>query len=233
MKIDPSFFLSCRKDFEMKRTLLVFLVFGFLFSLSACAASSKAAPTSNSSTSLSMEGQLLVGTLKLESTDLAVSSEEASQLLPLWETLQSLASSDTAAPAEIEAVVDQIKSTMTSQQLSSITAMDLTSQDLATAMAAVGASTTGSTSTTSSNANLPAMSSGNGSAAPAGGNMAGGNPPSDMGGGPVDASITGGSTGSSQPASTQSAVSQSSSSTDQVPPALIRTLVELLQKKVS
>ncbi len=216
----------------MKRTLLVFIVFIFLFSLSACAASTKSAAATNSPSSLSTEGQLLVGTLKLESTALAVSSEQASQLLPLWETFQSLASSGTAASAEVEAVIDQINSTMTTQQLSSITAMDLTNQDLLIAMAGVGNTTDASTSTTITNNNLPAMSSGGGSAGPTGGNMAGGNPPSDMGGGPVDASITGGSTNSAQPVSTQSASNQSSGTSNQVPPALIKALVELLLKKV-
>jgi hypothetical protein len=215
----------------MKKTLLVFIIFGILFSLTACAASAGSGTATKTASSLSLEGQMLVGTLKLETTDFAVSSEQASELLPLWETLQSLASSDTAAPAEIEAVVDQIKSTMTSQQISSITAMNLSSQDLLTAMAGVETTPNASTSTTSSNANLPALSSGGGSAAPGGGNTTGGNPPSDMGAGPQDAVITGGATGPSQSVSTQSASSQASNASNPISSAMIRTLVDLLRKK--
>ena len=75
-----------------------------------------------------------------KSTTLAVTSDQADELLPLWETLQSLASSGTAASEEINAGEDQIESTMSPQQISSITAMNFTQQDLAAAIVDTGAS---------------------------------------------------------------------------------------------
>ncbi len=120
-----------------------------------------------------MEGQLLVGTLKLETTDLAVSSDQASQLLPLWETLQSLATSGTAATEEVQAVVDQIKSTMSTSQISSITAMNLTQQDLATAMSDNGASSSSSNPASTTSGNSAQLPAGGPAGAPAGGNPGG------------------------------------------------------------
>ena len=52
--------------------------------------------------------QLMLGTLRLEGTDLAVDSAQAAELVPLWKVLRSLTTSDTAAEAEIEAVINQI-----------------------------------------------------------------------------------------------------------------------------
>jgi hypothetical protein len=59
--------------------------------------------------------------IRLEDTPLAVTADQAKTLLPLWEMLQSLSSSSTAATEEIDAVVNQIKSTMTSEQMDEIT----------------------------------------------------------------------------------------------------------------
>jgi len=98
----------------MKKYIVAFTLFTFVLALAACSNSASTATATNAA-SLSQEGQLLIGTLKLENTDLAVSADQASQLLPLWETLQSLASSGTSATEEVQAVVDQIKSTMTTQ----------------------------------------------------------------------------------------------------------------------
>jgi hypothetical protein len=70
--------------------------------------------------------QLAVGTLMLEETPQAVTAEQAQQLLPLWQMLRTLQQSDTAAQAEIEAVLNQIQKAMTPEQLAAIEGMDLT-----------------------------------------------------------------------------------------------------------
>lgn len=62
--------------------------------------------------------QLLFGTLMLEGTDHAVTSEQATTLLPLWKLYRSLLESDITATAEIEAVAKQITQKMTTKQLS-------------------------------------------------------------------------------------------------------------------
>jgi hypothetical protein len=80
---------------------------------------------------LSIEGQLALGTLRLEDGDLAVDEVQAVALLPLWEALLSLRNSDITASAELAAVVGQIERTMTPAQLAAIAAMQLTTQTLA------------------------------------------------------------------------------------------------------
>ena len=111
--------------------------------------------TADNSTALSEEMELLIGTFKLEETDLAVSAEQASQLLPLWQVLQSLATSDTAASEEIAAVVNAIKATMTSQQIDEITAMKLTQQDVMSVMSEAGLSFNDSGTSSTSSGSMP------------------------------------------------------------------------------
>jgi hypothetical protein len=78
---------------------------------------------------LPLSTKLALGTLKLEGTELAVASEQAADLLPLWQVLNTLSASDSAAPDEIAAVTQQIQETMTSEQLTAIDKMGLTSED--------------------------------------------------------------------------------------------------------
>ncbi len=79
---------------------------------------------------LSVMAQLAVGTLQLEGTDLAVDETLAAELLPLWQMLQTLSRSDTAADVEIQAVVNQIQETMTPAQLAAVADMQLTNAGL-------------------------------------------------------------------------------------------------------
>ena len=69
--------------------------------------------------------KLALGTLMLEETDLAVTPEQAMDLLPLWKAVNALANSDTAATAEIQAVYDQIQETMAADQIKAIEEMEL------------------------------------------------------------------------------------------------------------
>jgi hypothetical protein len=78
---------------------------------------------------LPLASALAVGTIKLDTTAQAVTPDEANKLIPLWQGLQSLMSSDTAAKAEVEGVINQIQSTMTTQQVSAIKAMNLKGSD--------------------------------------------------------------------------------------------------------
>ena len=82
------------------------------------------------SDALSVESQLAVGTLQLEETDLAVDESLAANLLPLWQALQSLSNSETAAQVEINAVINQIQDTMTAEQITAIADMRLTAESL-------------------------------------------------------------------------------------------------------
>ena len=66
---------------------------------------------------------LPVGTLMLEETALAVTPEQAQELLPLWQMLRALQDSGTSSQVEIEALYDQIQEAMTPEQLAAIEEM--------------------------------------------------------------------------------------------------------------
>jgi hypothetical protein len=83
---------------------------------------------------LSPMGQLALGTLQLEDGELAVTEEQAAELLPLWQALQSLSNSDTTAQVELDAVVKQIQGAMTAEQVATIAALKLTGDDLTAAV---------------------------------------------------------------------------------------------------
>ena len=235
----------------MKKAIFTFTVFTLLLALVACGGTSNTTSNStggtgstadNSTASLSLEMQLLLGTIKLEDTDLAVSADQASQLLPLWQALQSLEASDTAASEEIEAVVNQIKANMTSQQMDAITAMKLTQQDVMTVMSDAGlsfndsgASGSSGSSSGSSQSGFPAGGFDPGAASnpPSGGGAAGGagGPPSS-GSAPAGGVDMGGDPGfGPQQMATQQAGGQSDGSNNRIPTPLLRALIDLLQKK--
>ena len=208
----------------MKKWMFVTIIVSLMLALTACGSTQSSNAAATTSTTLSLEGQLLVGTFKLENTTLAISSKQASSLLPLWETLESLASSNTSASQEVDAVVSQIESTMSSQQVSSITAMQLTQKDLAAA-----ALDTGTTSTTTSSASTVKTSAAQ--IQTGAGAAAGGNQPGDMGGGMPGATDVQ-SASQTQTGTSQAVTSQSSGTSNQVSAAMINALVELLQKKM-
>ncbi|MEZ4519460.1 MAG: hypothetical protein R3C44_22400 [Chloroflexota bacterium] len=79
---------------------------------------------------LPIESQLAFGTLQLESTDQAVTTDQAETLLPLWQALNTLKESGTAADIELEAVVNQIQGSMTPEQLGIIAALQLTEDNV-------------------------------------------------------------------------------------------------------
>lgn len=230
----------------MKKVIFTLTVSILLLALVACGGTSSSGSTTSSSTgetgsttdnstALSEEMELLIGTFKLEETVLAVSSEEASQLLPLWQTLQSLVTSDTAASEEIAAVVNQINNTMTSQQIDAITAMKLTQQDVMSVMSEAGLSFSNPNAS-----GTPSASSGSSqSGFPAGGFDPGaaGGPPSG-GGAPVIVGDDPGGMGGGQQldpgqiATLQAGGTQSGGASSQTPTPLLKALIDLLQKKV-
>jgi hypothetical protein len=75
---------------------------------------------------LNVSTQLVLGTLRLEETESAVTPEQAAALLPLWQALRG----GVTAPAEVNAVLKQVEGAMTEEQLAAIAAMQLTREDL-------------------------------------------------------------------------------------------------------
>ena len=176
--------------------------------------------------------QLIIGTLKLEDTNQTVSTEQATELLPLWQTMQVLSESDTAAQQEIEALITQIQETMTPEQMQDITDMNLTREDMMSLMQEQGlaAGPEGGQNNSAPGGNP----NGGGGFVPGGGGFPGGAPPQggSPGGGP--GGFGGGGGQGSELSPDQIATAQASRQTGsgtRIPPMLINALIEYLQEK--
>ena len=127
-------------------TLLTLLSVFFIYACAPAAEVTPAAPTSIAGEYLtteyadaaSLRNQLAFGTLKLEGTPNAVTTEQAKTLIPLWQAVISLSGDTTTASEELTAVQDQIVSALTAEQLQAIAAMHLTNADLSAFYAEFG-----------------------------------------------------------------------------------------------
>ena len=81
---------------------------------------------------LSVEMQLVVGSLILDESDQPINTELASNLVPYWKMYLSLAESDTAAPEEMDGVISEIQGMMTQDQVSYIAGLQLTQESMMT-----------------------------------------------------------------------------------------------------
>lgn len=90
---------------------------------------------------LPIRNQLLVGTLNLEGSELAVTPAQAAELLILWQASIALSRSGTGAPEEVTAVINQIEDTMTPEQIAAISNMQLTREDIQQMSQELGLST--------------------------------------------------------------------------------------------
>ncbi|TEU00760.1 MAG: hypothetical protein E3J30_02105 [Anaerolineales bacterium] len=120
----------------MKKVKFLGVLVSLTLVLAACGGTSGAANNAASvlnedyPDALSVQTQLTLGTLKLEETNLAVDSEQAAELLTLWQAIRSLSLSDITAEGEIQAIVNQILETMSAEQLEVIAAMELTQEGI-------------------------------------------------------------------------------------------------------
>jgi hypothetical protein len=232
----------------MKKVTFSIIMLALVFALVACGkasttntAVSDGTSSGNTARELSLPIQLLIGTLKLEGTDLAVDAQQASALLPLWQAYNELTTSDTAAQAEIDAVVAQIQETMTPQQVQAITDMKLTQQDEFSIMQELGLVTNRPEAS-----GTPGASSGRvfqGDAPGAGGGIIitgegpggypGGGPSGGTGGYPGAGGVPGGGQGfdPQQMATAQAGRAQSSGTSERIPTPLLNALIDLLQKR--
>ena len=101
----------------MKRKIYYLIVISILaFILAGCVNSAdETIPDSGETTSQEMPVslQLMMGTVLLEETDYPVDADQAAELLPYWQVLQSLTGSERAAQAEVDAVFSSIEEAMT------------------------------------------------------------------------------------------------------------------------
>jgi hypothetical protein len=173
---------------------------------------------------------LLIGTLKLQGTSNAVNATQAAALVPLWQAYAQLTSSNTAAQAEINAVVTQIQQTLTPAQVQAITTMKLSRRDMYTEMSSLGLNNTGASGTPGFSF-TPRPGGGTGGGARGGGGggggfFAGGGGGFAGGGGGVPGA--GGTTTRPTPNATQMA--QRAQFANRIPTALMDALVSYLQK---
>jgi hypothetical protein len=210
----------------MNKTTYLFLLILTLI-LTACSGiSNTAGPASNTQTGpaageLSASMQVAIGTIKLDETSNRITAEQAAELLPLWETLQDLYSSDTSANQEIEALIAQIQDTMTADQTKAITAMNLTRQDMLSIMQSQGLSS-GAQNGNSSNNNSGGSGPGGGFQGPPpdGSGFPGGNPNFQGQGSRTE------STDSTNNSDTRTAVNP-----NRIPTPLIQGVIDYLKKK--
>jgi len=172
--------------------------------------------------------QIALGTLKLDKTANDVTTDQATKLLPLWETMQLLETSDTAAKQEIDALSTQIQETMTAQQMQAITAMNLTRQDMFSILQTQGGGTGnnpqfGNTQNGNSSGNRNRNFGGGGFVPGAGG------PPADGGGFGGGQGFGGQNRSASQIATAQAA--RQTRAGNRIPAPLINAVIELLKKK--
>ena len=233
----------------MKKGILAFAVIALTIVLAACAPKTATTTSTKGTDALSTEAELVVGTMKLEDTDLAVTATQAKSLLPLWQTYQSLSSSSTTATEEMNALIDQIKAAMTTQQVDKITSLKLTQQDMMTAMSDAGLAFGGPNGTLDPNATPgPNQQFFQGSGPDSTGSgqsfSSGGPPPAGagpVGGGPGGGSappsggfVIQGDTGGPGAVPGQSATPQAvrgNGFANRVPPPLLNALIEILKKK--
>jgi hypothetical protein len=81
---------------------------------------------------------LAAGLLLLEDGSLAVTAEQAGQLLPLWKAVNNLGSSGTAAPEEMQALYEQVQETLTREQVQALESMEIGQEDLQALMDKLG-----------------------------------------------------------------------------------------------
>ncbi len=173
---------------------------------------------------LSVQTQLTLGTLKLEESDHAVDAEQAAELLTLWQAIRSLSSSDITAEGEIEAIVNQILETMSSEQLEAIAAMELTQEGVLELTQELGLARGGELTTDGDP---------RGTAPDGGVPGSGGGPGGGMGGGPGSGGIgeLGGDLNPEQIATLQAERAEKQSLGDRSTMFLINPLILMLEER--
>ncbi len=106
--------------------------------------------TSTAANNLPTSALLIVGSLKLEGTDQTITPAQASDLLFLWQGYKELSTRNSAAPEEKAAILNQVEKSMTTEQMTAISALNLSMKDVLT-MARERSSTSSSNTTSNSN----------------------------------------------------------------------------------
>lgn len=81
---------------------------------------------------------LAAGTILLDSTEIAVDPDQAEILIPYWKLYVNLLESDTTAPEELGAMVNEIQDVMTTEQMTYIVDLALVQEDVIPLMNELG-----------------------------------------------------------------------------------------------
>lgn len=219
----------------MKKILITTLSL-LILTLAACGSASNEPQADSAQTNgpLPEATQLILGTFKLEGTENAITSEQAVELVTLWQVYQSLNESDVASQEESDALIEQIQETMTPEQMQAITDMELTQEDVFSIMQEQGITMGGAPQGNTGNGN------GNeGSFTPPDGGVPGGGSPPDGGvpggGFPAGGGDPGGNGGQGlspdQIATAQAERGSGGGGPRGVPSPLIEALIQFLEKK--
>ncbi len=73
-----------------------------------------------------VENKLAIGILKMEGTPQAITAQQASSMLPLWQAVKSLSASNTTSAAEMQALYKQIEAVMTPDQVKAVQNLNMT-----------------------------------------------------------------------------------------------------------
>jgi hypothetical protein len=152
-----------------KKTLFLLLALILMISLTACSAiqlpwasASTRATQASSLTNFAsqpVKNKLAVGLLKLEGSDLAITSAQAEELLPLWKAVKSLSTDSNTTSGEMAALYVQIEGVLTKSQLQAIEKLDLSASELTALEQKYQAQTVVNSSASTSTASQTAQSS--------------------------------------------------------------------------
>ncbi len=229
----------------MKQTILTSLILLMLI-LNACSSTSSDTQVASAppNPDLPITPQLVIGTMKLEGTEQEVTSEQAAGLLPLWQVYSEMSVSDTTAQEELDALVEQIQGTMTTEQMKAITNMQLTPENIFTLMQEQGIDMGGGRGLSSEQIATAQASRGSGGGftppdgdvfVPSDGGGGGFAPPDGSGGFPGGAGQgTGGqSLSSEQIATAQAGRASGTGGPNRIPTGLIDLLIKYLEERAS
>ncbi len=190
----------------MKKKLVLILSLIAILAVSACTA---AGTTNGNATQTTTAGtdqlptlsKLVVGTYKLIDSSTPVTQVQARELVVLWKAYKELNTRDSKAQQEVTDLLTQINSSLTTDQIAAIDAMNLSTRDVMSLVQELGVS-----ASTTSTSRTGSSSSSNSSAGGGPGGFPGGGMPPDIavGGGPgmEGGFAPGGSTAATPSAST-------------------------------
>jgi hypothetical protein len=139
--LDSESYIS-KEDVMFRKSLILTLSIILVAALAACSGLSNSGVSSTAasgSSTSSVNEKLGAGILSLEGTENAVTTEQADSLLFLWQGVSSLGTDNNTTDTEMAALYDQIRETLTADQVQAIQAMNLGDTEVSTLASQYGA----------------------------------------------------------------------------------------------